>query len=83
MVDKQGEANMQIDVNTIKRVYTGKPGCMCGCRGKYTKPDESMRSVKIIVGKLASNPNTHYDDIAKCFYVQTDTRMYAAYTTTD
>jgi hypothetical protein len=79
MVNKQGEANMQINVNEIKRVYSGKPGCMCGCNGKYTGPEESMRSVKIIAGKLARDPATQYDDKAKCFYLQTKTRMLAAY----
>jgi hypothetical protein len=81
MVNNKGAANMQIDVNTIKTVYSGKPGCMCGCRGKYTKPEESTRSVKIIVGKLAKDPATKYDAQAKCFYLQTPTRMLAAYTT--
>lgn len=25
-----------IDVNDIASVYSGRPGCMCGCRGKHT-----------------------------------------------
>lgn len=25
-----------IDVAKVARVYSGKPGCMCGCLGKYT-----------------------------------------------
>lgn len=25
----------QIDAAKIASVYSGKPGCMCGCRGKY------------------------------------------------
>jgi len=70
---------MQIDINAIKQVYSGKPGCMCGCKGKYAKPAESMRSVKIIVGKLERNPETQYDAQAKCFYVQTPTRKLAAF----
>jgi hypothetical protein len=70
---------MQINVNEIKQVYSGKPGCMCGCNGKYTRPNESMRSVKIITGKLMRDPATQYDAQAKCFYLQTPTRMLAAY----
>ena len=27
-----------IDINQVKRVYSGKPGCMCGCRGIYRSP---------------------------------------------
>ena len=25
-----------IDINNIKSVYSGKPGCCCGCLGKHT-----------------------------------------------
>jgi len=24
-----------IDVNNVSKVYSGKPGCMCGCLGTY------------------------------------------------
>jgi hypothetical protein len=24
-----------IDLNKVMRVYSGKPGCMCGCNGTY------------------------------------------------
>lgn len=51
-----------INFETVKRAYTGKNGCMCGCLGKYTKPshafeedasgDVNDRSVKIILGKI-------------------------------
>lgn len=27
----------QINVSDIKRIYSGRSGCMCGCRGKYTE----------------------------------------------
>jgi hypothetical protein len=81
MVNKQGENNMQAqDLSNIRTVYSGKIGCMCGCKGKYSRIAESPRSVKIIANKLIKNPNTQYDALAKCFYLQTDTRMLAAYT---
>ena len=25
----------KIDSTKVKKVYSGKPGCMCGCRGSY------------------------------------------------
>lgn len=28
--------NLKIDRSDIGKVYSGKPGCMCGCRGKYS-----------------------------------------------
>ena len=40
----------------VERVYSGKTGCMCGCKGKYTTPAESARSVKITFNKVMKNP---------------------------
>ena len=25
-----------LDVNTVIKVYSGRQGCMCGCRGRYS-----------------------------------------------
>ena len=61
----------------VTKVYSGKMGCMCGCRGKYSYTAEGAikdnpgydvsdsvneRSVKIITGKLLRNPNTKRED---------------------
>ena len=53
---------MNIDINKVAAVYSGKQGCMCGCNGNWrhasTDPnldsydDVSDRSVKIVTGKL-------------------------------
>ena len=32
----------QIDRSKIKRVYSGKPGCACGCRGSYSESKASI-----------------------------------------
>ena len=55
----------------VYKVYSGKKGCMCGCRGKYSYTAEGAvkdnpeyvhdineRSVKIIMGKLLRDANT-------------------------
>ena len=76
----------------IVKVYSGKLGCMCGCRGKYSYTAEgaskhnpgydvsyrvSERSVKIISKKVLSNPNVVYEnDYA---FIETDTRILVAY----
>lgn len=26
---------MQIDIRSVSSVYSGRPGCCCGCRGKH------------------------------------------------
>ena len=61
----------------VKTVYSGKPGCMCGCRGKYTTPAQSARSVKLIFNKVMNNPKHKVEDgIA---FVETDTRNLVVY----
>ena len=61
----------------VYKVYSGKQGCMCGCRGKYSYTAQGAvehnpgydvsdavneRSVKIILNKLLRNPNTVQED---------------------
>jgi hypothetical protein len=61
----------------VKTVYSGKPGCMCGCRGKYTTPEQSARSVKLIFNKVMNNPAHKVEDgIA---FVETATRNLVVY----
>ena len=61
----------------VKTVYSGKPGCMCGCRGKYTTPEQSARSVKILFNKVMNNPKHRVEDgIA---FVETATRNLVVY----
>ena len=61
----------------VKTVYSGKPGCMCGCRGKYTTPEQSARSVKLIFNKVMNNPAHKIEDgIA---FVDTGSRNLVVY----
>lgn len=71
-----------ISPESIKRVYSGKPGCGCGCRGKYS---EDPKTIKLIVGKM-NRMNADKDVRIGCtdgeiFFVETPTRNYWAYTT--
>jgi hypothetical protein len=53
-------------VDNVAKVYTGRIGCMCGCKGKYSYNEGvahedwqgkvSVRSVKIIAKKVLSDP---------------------------
>lgn len=66
-----------IQASKVIKVYSGRQGCMCGCRGKYSyaskhadqrpsyyNADEGVsdRSVKLMVNKLNGNPNTKVKD---------------------
>jgi hypothetical protein len=70
----------------VKKVYSGKPGCMCGCRGKYSyvqgceegyDDQVNERSVKLIFNKVMNNPKHKVEDgIA---FVDTGTRNLVVY----
>lgn len=34
--------NTPIDASKVTQVYSGKPGCMCGCRGKHYYPNRNV-----------------------------------------
>ena len=71
---------MEINVNKIAKVYSGKIGCMCGCRGKYSYnegvPHEdwqgavSVRSVKIMARKVMSDPRANFDESTEYVFVE-------------
>lgn len=43
-----------IKVAAVARVYSGKPGCMCGCNGRYSETKAQIaRVVAIINAALA------------------------------
>lgn len=79
-------------VNDVYKVYSGKVGCMCGCRGKYSYTADGAenhgpgydvsdmvneRSVKIIAGKVMRNPNVQFED--GFVFVEQDGRIQVAY----
>ena len=44
------------DINKVMSVYSGKPGCMCGCRGKYTYASSHQEDASANRGyKVADN----------------------------
>jgi hypothetical protein len=70
----------------VEKVYSGKPGCMCGCRGKYSyaqgrgdgKYDVvNERSVKILFNKIMNNPARKVED--NVAFVETATRNLVVY----
>jgi hypothetical protein len=77
------------DLSKVTKAYSGKPGCLCGCRGKYSYAEGAphadwqgkvnSRSVKIIFNKIMKNPKHEFDDQANCVYVDTPTRTLVAY----
>ncbi len=64
----------KLDVVNVERVYSGKPGCMCGCNGKYSyssthveKREDwqgkvSDKAVAIAVNKLQNYIQSHTEE---------------------
>jgi hypothetical protein len=73
-----------ITVEQTTRSYAGKPGCMCGCNGKY---NESSRARKLAITQLLSDPRVRFDtwngDEEGCVFVVTATRNRVLYLTAD
>jgi hypothetical protein len=61
-----------MDISNIEKVYSGRVGCMCGCKGKYSynegvKHEDwqgkvSVRSVKVMAKKVLSDPRVVVED---------------------
>ncbi len=66
------------------RSYSGRPGCMCGCNGKYNSGD---RARKMAISQLLKNPDVQLQSWkesggdAGCIYVETPTRNRVLYLT--
>ena len=69
-----------VNIENVAKVYSGKIGCMCGCKGKYSYnegvPHEdwqgavSVRSVKIMAKKVFANPNANWDESKDYVFVE-------------
>lgn len=71
---------MEINVNRIAKVYSGRIGCMCGCKGKYSYNEGvaredwqgavNVRSVKIMARKVLSDPRANFDESSEYVFVE-------------
>lgn len=68
---------MQVPVEQIVRVYRGRPGCGCGCRGKYW---EDQRNIRRVVKMMNERADEVREDPAGIFSVEDDKHFMWAYT---
>lgn len=74
-----------LDITKIVKVYSGKMGCMCGCRGRYSYTQDgadnhgpgydvqdavSERSVKIIAKKVLTSPQANRTESPEYVFVE-------------
>ena len=76
-----------LDVSKVATVYSGKTGCMCGCKGKYTYNEGvahedwqgtvNVRTVRMFTRQVMSDPRVKYED--NYMYVEADGRIKVVY----
>jgi hypothetical protein len=72
---------MTIDVGIINKVYSGRPGCGCGCRGRYwTDKRNIKRIVNTMNARSSEIDDTPVGDGGHIYAVENETRWYWAYT---
>lgn len=76
----------QIRLEEVAEVYSGRLGCMCGCRGNYTTIEDNKAVVSRIVNTmnklLESGAEIQKDEDCRdrrFIGVDSDTRSYTAY----
>jgi len=62
----------------VKRAYHGKPGCMCGCRGKYHTVDSNKAMVTKILRTIQANENL-LESGDSYFAAQVEGKEYVVY----
>ena len=70
---------LNIDINTVKSVYSGKDGkCCCGCAGTHWKnTDDNMRNVMRIIKKIENA--TELDNGGSYIATVEGSRLYIVY----
>lgn len=70
----------------VSAVYSGRPGCACGCRGTHSsKPGQITRVTNILRRAIADNTTEGPGDITigpGFVSLDTDRRTFVAYTAT-
>lgn len=65
-----------IDETKIVRVYSGKPGCGCGCNGRYF---EDERNIRRVVRKMNASEKrgVQNEDRDPIYYVENSRYLWA------
>jgi len=68
---------LKVDASTIKRSYSGRPGCACGCRGNYSEEPRTMKATRTkMINALRDGKATDAGNDGDGFFVETSTRLY-------
>jgi len=71
-----------IEAKDVVRTYSGKPGCMCGCQGKYNENPKSFKAALTRMLKTDYKINfwaNSSDEDGGCLYYDSGTRTNVIY----
>lgn len=71
--------NLNIKIESIEKIYTGKSGCMCGCRGKYVEGKTVGRVLKNMQ-RFVENNSLQVTYEGGHIFVDDGNRTYVIYT---
>ena len=71
----------KVDISNIEKVYSGKAGCMCGCKGKYSYNEGSkfeswqadgpnVKSVQRVANKVLNHPDRNEKESSDYTFVE-------------
>jgi hypothetical protein len=66
-----------VDPNEVARVYSGRPGCACGCRGNYSTNPTTIKQICKKISALEPHPYGGNNFIAATH--PDNSRTYTAY----
>lgn len=79
---EKSEVNVnEINVRDIKQSYSGRSGCMCGCRGHYSVIASAIKANLTRMKKLAAAGAKVYLEKGCCYYTENNGRIFALYLT--
>lgn len=81
---KEKPLNQPINYLEVSSVYSGKPGCCCGCRGKhyYYSSNGSNKMIRSVVNKVNKSPKSvaaYWDNQLSHYFLELPNRWYVVY----
>jgi hypothetical protein len=72
----------EINIADVAKIYSGKPGCMCGCKGRYVEGEKALRLLNNMKKFLDLSPEIDegFDlDGKKYVAAENEQRLYVVY----
>lgn len=68
----------ELTVADVSKVYSGRPGCGCGCRGKYSETGPNVKRVLSVL-QTAAKVEVQEDATETIYALETEKRFFWVY----